>query len=104
MQQRELRARAGLAVGDARAICVVVKPKLHPIRLPATRPRSKAERRWQRRPAHAHALLEPAQELGLNPVGVGGALARRADQEAELRCRGLARVDAAGELAGDVAV
>ena len=45
VQQRDRRARAGLAVGDARAVGMVVEPQFHPLRRPAASPRSKAGRR-----------------------------------------------------------
>src|SRR4051795_12299669 len=42
VQEHEAGARAGLAVGDARAVAVVEEAQLHPVAWPARRPRSRA--------------------------------------------------------------
>ena len=67
VQQRERRPGARLAVGDARAVGVVVEAQPHPAPRRRARPRGRRLRRAGGGPADAGRLLEAAHQLGLRP-------------------------------------
>ena len=100
VQQHEARPAARLAVGDARAVGVVVEAQLHPVASPARCPRASAAA--TRAPAsveHGGRALDVALQLGVDARRAPRAAARGADEVAQAQ-RG-ARVAGPGRRGRD---
>ena len=105
VHEAQARADARLAVGDPRAVAVVIEAQLHPLRSPARAPRAQRRRgRGARAGRERRELLDAPRELIGDPArGAARAGPHRAGEVAELQRGGGIRRRSRAQRVGQAA-